>query len=52
MEDILPIFWEDNYFSLLPFESKIITVLLYSNYSENELDIIIETWNNIIGNRR
>jgi len=45
--DILPILWEDNYFSIWPGETR--TVSAYYNEVSAEPTTIVEVWNNISG---
>lgn len=49
-KDIWPILWDDNYFSLLPYENTTVTATydtpsVWSQSSEPQ--IIVELWNNI-----
>ena len=41
-ERILPVFWSDNYFSLLPHETKIIT---FETESQKDFRLMVEGWN-------
>ena len=41
-ERILPVFWSDNYFSLLPYETKTIT---FETESKKDFRLIVEGWN-------
>ena len=43
-ERILPAFWSDNYFSLVPGETRSVTITL-ENEPENEPLIVVEGWN-------
>jgi len=46
----LPIFWDDNYFSLLPQESREITATYaVAALDGSQPDVKVETWNDITG---
>ena len=45
-EDVTPIFWSDNYFSLLPGEKKTVTARFDSSSSEGTApELVVEGWN-------
>lgn len=46
-EDVLPILWEDNYFSLVPNES--IEVSATYNSNTPKVSVVLEVYNNISG---
>ena len=51
-QDVLPVFWDDNYVTLLPGE----TVQLKARYNKEDLNggqpsLIVEVWNNISGGK-
>jgi exo-1,4-beta-D-glucosaminidase len=47
-KDILPILWDDNYFSLVPGEAVQVAAL-YQNYNVTEPTVVVEVYNNISG---
>lgn len=46
--DIWPIFFDDNYFTLLPKESRVITAKY--NY-DDQVTVLVDLWNNISGGK-
>ncbi len=45
-EPVLPVFWEDNYFSLLPGEKKTVRVEFDSKYLDGDKPLLkVEGWN-------
>jgi len=49
-QDVLPINWSDNYFTLMPGESTNVTAIYDPNQLNGEVPIIVaEVWNNISG---
>jgi len=51
-DDVLPNFWEDNYFSLLPKESREITVTYdVAALDGSQPDVKVELWNDISGSQ-
>ncbi len=44
-EEILPVFWENNYFNLLPWEKKELKAILYKKNIKNGLFLEVGGWN-------
>jgi len=44
-EELLPVFWEDNYFSLLPDESRVIVARLTKRGLADHAEIQVDGWN-------
>ena len=46
LDPVLPVFWDDNYFSLLPGEKKVINVWFDKKYLDGEDPLLkVEGWN-------
>jgi len=53
-KDVWPIYWDDNYFTLFPGESRDVTAQLPDSvemHPEQNFDVIVEVWNNISGGK-
>ncbi len=44
-EQVLPVFYSDNYFTVFPYEEKKITLSFTSDLPKEEINIIVKSWN-------
>jgi exo-1,4-beta-D-glucosaminidase len=44
-DEVLPVFWEDNYFSLLPGESRVVVARYPTHALQQHPELEVEGWN-------